>query len=57
MKYELNARYTFAIKDQSRRKTMDQDDEFFQEDEIIAWMPLPKYEEDDDEFIRKEDFV
>ena len=57
MNYELNARYTFAIKDQSRRKTMDQDDEFFQEDEIIAWMPLPKYEEDDDEFIRKEDFV
>ena len=57
MKYELNARYTFAIKDQSRRKTMDQDDEFFQEDEIIAWMPLPQYEEDDDELIRKEDFV
>ena len=31
MKYELNARYTFAIKDQSRRKTMDQDDKFWED--------------------------
>lgn len=36
---------------------LDDHEEFFQEDEIIAWMPLPEYEEDDDVFIRKEDFV
>ena len=36
---------------------LDDHEEFIPEEEIVAWMPLPEYEEDDDEFIRKEDFV
>lgn len=36
---------------------LDDHEEFVPEEEIVAWIPLPEYEEDDDEFIRKEDFV